>query len=121
MRLAIKNSALFSRHPRDDISRLPSRNASNHPTKYCQTIKKADCKSLFHQVDRTILDKYYLHHSKRHYRAKMGGRDDAGTPDPAEKGFATLATLRYGKLVPILTFNIYERCTFYGRIYLLCL
>jgi hypothetical protein len=32
----------------------------------------------------------------------MGGRDDAGTPDPAEKGFATLATLRYGRLILIL-------------------
>lgn len=46
----------------------------------------------------------------------MGGRDDAGTPDPAEKGFATLATLRYGELIPILL-SIYMKSVFYTVAY----
>lgn len=46
----------------------------------------------------------------------MGGRDDAGTPDPTEKGFATLATLRYGRLIPILH-PIYMKVIFYTVAY----
>lgn len=46
----------------------------------------------------------------------MGGRDDAGTPDPAEKGFATLATLRYGRLIPILL-SIYMKGVLYTVAY----
>ena len=49
----------------------------------------------------------------------MGGRDDAGTPDPAEKGFATLATLRYGRLIPILH-SIYTKGVFYTVAYTYC-
>lgn len=46
----------------------------------------------------------------------MGGCDDAGTPDPAEKGFATLATLRYGILIPMLI-SIYMKGIFYAVAY----
>jgi hypothetical protein len=46
----------------------------------------------------------------------MGGRDDAATPDPTEKGFATLATLRYGRLIPTLC-SIYMKGIFYTVAY----
>lgn len=46
----------------------------------------------------------------------MGGRDDAATPDPAEKGFATLATLRYDTITPILC-SVYMNSIFYTVAY----
>jgi hypothetical protein len=81
----------------------PSRKASYSPQRQItKPSKNARQKSPFHQTDHINLDNNQLKRQKGIFRTKMGGRDDAGTPDPAEKGFATLATLRYGRLILIL-------------------
>jgi hypothetical protein len=51
----------------------------------------------------------------------MGVRDShgetAGTPDPIEKGFATLNTIRYVRLLFGIVISVMFTSTFTGRIY----